>query len=255
MIVTEEIYPFFDTEKYLIYPFCINFSSLTLDQEAEYLQCLVEKIISEERPNRIILISQGGFGFPTTIKNYTVDEDKTKGVFSNLYLSAVGCNTVAICGSWRHLPKIERLMHFIHLQGAKIDGIFVSPLNMTPPEIHEINGVNLKINSIGDDTSIVSNLMGFILSYPRVPVICDYMDIQERIETYLQSDEFFEIYKSYYSTKLLEHINETKNAFLEKTGNSLYRNAIGESLMNSSDEVIDDELKDKIIELAKEYEL
>lgn len=255
VIVTEEIYHFLDSEKYLLYPFCRNFSLLTLDEESEYLRCLIEKIIEDVRPNRILITSQGGFGFPGTIHDYEHDEVKSKGVLSNLYLSTIGSYTAAICSSWKHLIDLEKLISFMRLQGVGIDGIFISPLNLDPSkELQVKEGLNFKVRPVVDGESLLSNLLGFVLNHPEYPYFCDYMGVQEKLEAALHDEKFVDVYKSYLAHNLVQRLKVVSENFLGITGNAMYCNAIGRELAEV-DFDLDEKLKQEILELAEQYQI
>ena len=210
IVNTEETYPFLDNSSGELYGFCRNFSDLTTDEDLQYLQCLVAKIISEQNPDRIIFVTQAGIGTGGILANYPMTKSgrKMKGVWDILIERAFGLTSVVVCGNWNCIAQIERTISYFNIKGADIDGIYVSPVTFrgSYTKIFEPEGQDEYFylsNVKGDVNQILPALNGLALKHPNIRICCDYGNLTEEVEKFKQSDSFTEQAASLFATDVI----------------------------------------------------
>lgn len=210
IVNTEETYPFLDNSSGELYGFCRNFSDLTTDEDLQYLQCLVAKIISEQNPDRIIFVTQAGIGTGGILANYPMTKSgrKMKGVWDILIERAFGLTSVVVCGNWNCIAQIERTISYFNIKGADIDGIYVSPVTFrgSYTKIFEPEGQDEYFylsNVKGDVNQILPALNGLALKHPNIRICCDYGNLTEEVEKFKQSDGFAEQTASLFATDVI----------------------------------------------------
>ena len=210
IINTEETYPFLDNSSGELYGFCRNFSDLTTDEDLQYLQCLVAKIITEQNPDRIIFVTQAGIGTGGVLANYPLTSSgrKMKGVWDILIERSFGLDSVVVCGNWNCIAQIERTIGYFNIKGVDIDGIYISPLAIRGgyEKIFEPEGQDEYFylsNIKGDVNDIMPALNGLALKHPNIPIYCDYGNLTEEVEKFKQSDSFAEQAASLFATDVI----------------------------------------------------
>ena len=210
IINTEETYPFLDNSSGELYGFCRNFSDLTTDEDLQYLQCLVAKIITEQNPDRIIFVTQAGIGVGGVLASYPMIDSgrKMKGVWDILIERSFGLDSVIVCGNWDCMAQIEHIINYFNIRGAYIDGIYVSPLTFRggSKKIFEPEGQDEYFylsNVKGDVNDIMPALRGLALKHPDIPLYCDYGNLTEEIEKFKQSSNFAEQAASLFATDVI----------------------------------------------------
>ncbi len=210
IVNTEETYPFLDNSSGELYGFCRNFSDLTTDEDLQYLQCLVAKIISEQNPDRIIFVTQAGIGIGGILANYPMTKSgrKMKGVWDILIERAFGLTSVVVCGNWNCIAQIERTIGYFNIKGVDIDGIYVSPVTFrgSYTKIFEPEGQDEYFylsNVKGDVNQILPALNGLALKHPNIRICCDYGNLTEEVEKFKQSDCFAEQAASLFATDVI----------------------------------------------------
>ena len=210
IVNTEETYPFLDNSGGELYGFCRNFSDLTTDEDLQYLQCLVAKIISEQNPDRIIFVTQAGIGIGGILANYPMTKSgrKMKGVWDILIERAFGLTSVVVCGNWNCIAQIERTISYFNIKGVDIDGIYVSPVTFrgSYTKIFEPEGQDEYFylsNVKGDVNQILPALNGLALKHPNIHICCDYGNLTEEVEKFKQSDSFAEQAASLFATDVI----------------------------------------------------
>jgi hypothetical protein len=210
IVNTEETYPFLDNSSGELYGFCRNFSDLTTDEDLQYLQCLVAKIISEQNPDRIIFVTQAGIGTGGILANYPMTKSgrKMKGVWDILIERAFGLTSVVVCGNWNCIAQIERTISYFNIKGADIDGIYVSPVTFrgSYTKIFEPEGQDEYFylsNVKGDVNQILPALNGLALKHPNIRICCDYGNLTEEVEKFKQSNSFAEQAASLFATDVI----------------------------------------------------
>lgn len=210
IVNTEETYPFLDNSSGELYGFCRNFSDLTTDEDLQYLQCLVAKIISEQNPDRIIFVTQAGIGTGGILANYPMTKSgrKMKGVWDILIERAFGLTSVVVCGNWNCIAQIERTISYFNIKGADIDGIYVSPVTFrgSYTKIFEPEGQDEYFylsNVKGDVNQILPALNGLALKHPNIRICCDYGNLTEEVEKFKQSDSFAEQAATLFATDVI----------------------------------------------------
>lgn len=210
IVNTEETYPFLDNSSGELYGFCRNFSDLTTDEDLQYLQCLVAKIISEQNPDRIIFVTQAGIGTGGILANYPMTKSgrKMKGVWDILIERAFGLTSVVVCGNWNCIAQIERTISYFNIKGADIDGIYVSPVTFrgSYTKIFEPEGQDEYFylsNVKGDVNQILPTLNGLALKHPNIRICCEYGNLTEEVEKFKQSDSFAEQAASLFATDVI----------------------------------------------------
>ncbi len=210
LVHTEETYPFLDNSSGDIYGFCRNFSDLTTDEDLQYLQCLVAKIISEQNPDRIIFVTQAGIGTNGITANYPMTKSgrKMKGVWDILIERAFGLTSVVICGNWNCISQIERTISYFKVKGAEIDGIYVSPVTFRGSyrKIFEPSGQEEYFylsDRKGDTSQILPMLYGLALKHPNIKIICDYANLTDETEKFKRAENFSQQAASLFATDLI----------------------------------------------------
>ena len=238
IVNTEETYPFLDNSSGEIYGFCRNFSDLTTDEDLQYLQCLVAKIISEQNPDRIIFVTQAGIGTGGILANYPMTKSgrKMKGVWDILIERAFGLTSVVVCGNWNCIAQIERTISYFNIKGAEIDGIYVSPVTFrgSYTKIFEPAGQEEYFylsNVKGDVNQIQPALNGLALKHPNIKIVCDYAGLTEEVEKFKRSEDFPQWSASLFATDL---INSTLSV-MDSAKQSSARNEINEQLAYRTD--------------------
>ncbi len=233
IVNTEETYPFLDNSSGELYGFCRNFSDLTTDEDLQYLQCLVAKIISEQNPDRIIFVTQAGIGTNGVLANYQLTKAgrKLKGVWDIMIERAFGLDSVVICGNWDCISQIERIFNYYNIKSAGIDGIYISPIvyQKEAVKIFEPEGQEEYFylsNIKGDTGQILPALRGLALKHPNIKIVCDYAGLTEEVEKFKQSEDFPQWSASLFATDL---INSTLSV-MDSAKQSSARNEINEQL-------------------------
>lgn len=240
IVNTEETYPFLDNSNGELYGFCRNFSDLTTDEDLQYLQCLVAKIISEQHPDRIIFVTQAGIGTGGILANYPMTKSgrKMKGVWDILIERAFGLTSVVVCGNWNCIAQIERTINYFNIKGAEIDAIYVSPVTFRGSyiKIFEPEGQEKYFylsNVKGDVNQIRPALNGLALKHPNIRISCDYGNLTEEVENFKKSDGFAEQAASLFATDV---INSTMS-ILDDT----QKQVAGQELRTQLDYDVDEE--------------
>ncbi|UKI53220.1 MAG: hypothetical protein L6V86_09035 [Treponema sp.] len=118
LIHTEETYPFLDDQNGTVYGFCRNFSDLTTDEDFTYLQSLVAKIYNEQRPDRIIFVTQSGFGIDGVISSYQDSDNgyKMKGLWDVFITRSFGLDEVIVSANCNRLDLARRLVEYYNIK-------------------------------------------------------------------------------------------------------------------------------------------
>lgn len=214
LIHTEETYPFLDNQDNTIYGFCRNFSDLTTDQDLEYLQCLVVKIISEQHPDRIIFVTQAGIGINGVLANspLTKTGKKMKGVWDILIERSFGLDDVVICTNWNTLPILEKLIAYYNIRNTEVDSIYVSPVSFgssaqTVYEPENQTDTFYKTDTKGNISEVNAALKGLAINHPNIPIYCNYDNITKNIETFKKENSFKEDVINKYKGDIQSYIN------------------------------------------------
>lgn len=256
IVNTEETYPFLDNSSGELYGFCRNFSDLTTDEDLQYLQCLVAKIISEQNPDRIIFVTQAGIGTGGILANYPMTKSgrKMKGVWDILIERAFGLTSVVVCGNWNCIAQIERTISYFNIKGADIDGIYVSPVTFrgSYTKIFEPEGQDEYFylsNVKGDVNQILPALNGLALKHPNIRICCDYGNLTEEVEKFKQSDSFAEQAASLFATDVINStmsiLDDTQKYIAEQEIKSQLDYDVEEADFEKAKKVILDALSQK----------
>lgn len=256
IVNTEETYPFLDNTKGELYGFCRNFSDLTTDEDLQYLQCLVAKIISEQNPDRIIFVTQAGIGTGGILANYPMTKSgrKMKGVWDILIERAFGLTSVVVCGNWNCIAQIERTISYFNIKGADIDGIYVSPVTFrgSYTKIFEPEGQDEYFylsNVKGDVNQILPALNGLALKHPNIRICCDYGNLTEEVEKFKQSDSFTEQAASLFATDVINStmsiLDDTQKQVAEQELRSQFDYNVEKESFEKAKKVILDALSQK----------
>lgn len=256
IVNTEETYPFLDNSSGELYGFCRNFSDLTTDEDLQYLQCLVAKIISEQNPDRIIFVTQAGIGTGGILANYPMTKSgrKMKGVWDILIERAFGLTSVVVCGNWNCIAQIERTISYFNIKGADIDGIYVSPVTFrgSYTKIFEPEGQDEYFylsNVKGDVNQILPALNGLALKHPNIRICCDYGNLTEEVEKFKQSDSFAEQAASLFATDVINStmsiLDDTQKQVAEQEARSQLDYNVEEEDFAKAKKVILDALSQK----------
>lgn len=256
IVNTEETYPFLDNTKGELYGFCRNFSDLTTDEDLQYLQCLVAKIISEQNPDRIIFVTQAGIGTGGILANYPMTKSgrKMKGVWDILIERAFGLTSVVVCGNWNCIAQIERTISYFNIKGADIDGIYVSPVTFrgSYTKIFEPEGQDEYFylsNVKGDVNQILPALNGLALKHPNIRICCDYGNLTEEVEEFKQSDSFAEQAASLFATDVINStmsiLDDTQKQVAEQELRSQLDYNVDKAAFEKAKKVILDALSQK----------
>lgn len=256
IVNTEETYPFLDNSSGELYGFCRNFSDLTTDEDLQYLQCLVAKIISEQNPDRIIFVTQAGIGTGGILANYPMTKSgrKMKGVWDILIERAFGLTSVVVCGNWNCIAQIERTISYFNIKGADIDGIYVSPVTFrgSYTKIFEPEGQDEYFylsNVKGDVNQILPALNGLALKHPNIRICCDYGNLTEEVEKFKQSDSFAEQTASLFATDVINStmsiLDDTQKQVAEQEVRSQLDYNVDKAAFEKAKKVILDALSQK----------
>lgn len=256
IVNTEETYPFLDNSSGELYGFCRNFSDLTTDEDLQYLQCLVAKIISEQNPDRIIFVTQAGIGTGGILANYPMTKSgrKMKGVWDILIERAFGLTSVVVCGNWNCIAQIERTISYFNIKGADIDGIYVSPVTFrgSYTKIFEPEGQDEYFylsNVKGDVNQILPALNGLALKHPNIRICCDYGNLTEEVEKFKQSDSFAEQAASLFATDVINStmsiLDDTQKQVAEQEARSQLDYNVDKAAFEKAKKVILDVLSQK----------
>lgn len=232
LIHTEETFPFLDDQNGTIKGFCRNFSDLSTDEDLVYFQCLISKIYSEQKPDRIIFVTQAGVGIHGVIGSYqnTPSGKKMKGVWDSFITQSFGLNTVIITGNYDNVQTIESLLRYYNIKKAFIDGIFISPISFGEQRIkRNVDDEHYyTIMDRGDSFSVQMMAQGLALRYPNVSIYCNYDDISDKVLDFKKSDNFLPAVASLYAQDIIdtlffmlekEHFPNLMNELETKTEN------------------------------------
>lgn len=258
VIVTEEIADFLDKDKHHIYPFLREFCDISLDEEILYLRCLIEKIVNEVNPDRILMTGQGGFGLQPVITEYTPDDCKPRGVLGNIMLSAIGCDSVALAAHFNEMFELAQLVRYFRTTNKAIDEVCISPvIDTLEKDTLTVNDLKIPVNKIGEYDRVFQAALTFMIRFPQIPMFCNYMGITDKLNALVLSNEFFDIWKNQAVMDLLNALNTNKQEFIRRTGNAAFNNAIGKTLADMSNDNVQcsDELWKKVAEEASKLKL
>ncbi len=214
LIHTEETYPFLDDQNGTIYGFCRNFSELTTDEDFMYLQAFVAKIYEEQRPERIIFVTQSGFGVDGVIWSYQDTDNgyKMKGLWDSFIYRSFGVNDVIVSANYNRLDVASRIIDFFGTQISDTNtcAIYINPRTYAENDIikytTEDKSQFYKVTPKGNIQQIESLTNGMALSYPLIRIDCGYGDITNKVLAFKNSDSFKSFCASFHACKLLSKL-------------------------------------------------
>ena len=215
LIHTEETFPFLDDQDGTIYGFCRNFSELTTDQDFMYLQALVAKIYEEQRPERIIFVTQSGFGIDGIINSYQDTENgyKMKGLWDSFIYRSFGVNDVIISANYNRLEVAERIIDYFRVRISSVDtyALYINPREYAGDDIikytTEDKSSFYKVVPKATLSEMDSLIKGFVLQYPDIRVNCEYGDYTNKVVAFKSEKNFKFMLTAFQSAKLLNTLN------------------------------------------------
>ena len=217
VVATEEIWPLLMQDSRVV-GFCRNFSDLTVDDEFRYVQSIIGKVAADIRPDRIIVVTQGAFGF-NRHATYGVGSSQMQGVTSALIMHAIGADSIILATTWDQMEKMQRMMDYFLLCNVPVDCIFVSPVSPSAGYIGvDMGGFALTGSVTGSVSDVTAWCLGAAARYPWVPVLCDYMNVQEQIDAFKDSPSLREVHADIYINQILGPLVEIKRREQEEHG-------------------------------------
>lgn len=193
VVCTEETYPFLDNSSGTVYGFCRNFSDLRTDQDFQYFQGLICRIISEHCPDRIIISTQAGIGVGGVVgaSQDTPNGQKMKGIWDTMIEHALGLDTVIIASNWNTLLVAEKIIRYYNIQGAAIDALYISPVTFGGGYIGlERAGYIYHAPELGSIEDVSAHANGMALKHPDIRIACNYAGITAEVEAFRASADF-----------------------------------------------------------------
>lgn len=211
LIMTEETAPFLDNSKNDIYTFCRNYSELTTDEDFLYFQGLFCKIISEQGPDRIIVVTQSGIGVNGIEDCYfnTKTSNKMKNVYDLLLERSFGVNTVVIAGNYNRTLEIEKQVAYFNLLGCGLSTIFVSPVAYNEedliiyPNEQESTEIFYKVRTKGTSEDVLSACTSLAIKFPNIHIRCNYDNITDKITNFRNSEDYMPLVAKNFATDLI----------------------------------------------------
>lgn len=250
LIHTEESYPFLDDQNGTIIGFCRNFSDLTTDEDFIYFQSLVAKVYNEQRPDRIVFVTQSGFGIDGVIHSYQDANNgyKMKGLWDVFITRSFGLNEIIVSANCDKIELAKRIIDYFQTRnvGVITKLVYVNPIKLglqdiiyTKEDKSEFYKCDTKCNS----KELELALNGFALEYPDLEINCDYAGLSEKINQLKESNNFNVLCSSLYCAKILTGIKR-------KLSDTFTENIIANLNENYSSYNISDSDWEKIKKLA-----
>ena len=216
LIHTEETYPFLDDQDGTIYGFCRNFSELSTDEDFMYLQSMVAKIYDEQRPERIIFVTQSGFGLDGIINSYQDTENglKMKGLWDSFIYRSFGLNNVVVCSNHNRLDVAKRIIEYFNTQISNVsaDILYVNPRTYGEDDIinytTEDKSLFYKTVPKCSEEELNTALNGISLEYPIVEIKTNYGNVQDKVIAFKNSEDFKYFCSAVYANKILGRIKK-----------------------------------------------
>ncbi len=220
LIHTEETYPFLDDQGGTIYGFCRNFSDLTTDEDLMYFQSLVAKIYNEQRPERIIFVTQAGFGIDGIINSYqdTDNGRKMKGLWDVFITRSFGVNQVIISANCNRLEIVKKLIEYFRIQNSIVDVplIFINPREYSKEDtiIYTKDDKSEFFKTVPkcSNKELELSLNGIALEYPEIDIQCDYNNLTEKIKEFKNNDDFRYCCAGSYASKVMGGLKQRLSA-------------------------------------------
>ena len=216
LIHTEETYPFLDNQNGTIYGFCRNFSDLTTDKDFTYLQSFIAKIYNEQRPERIIFVTQSGFGIDGIINSYQDSENgcKMKGLWDTFITRSFGLNEIVVSANCNRLDIAKRIIEYFGVQNSSVTTtlLYVNPRYYGVADSIEYTTEDksqfYKINPKCTNKELELSLNGFSAEYPNIEIKCDYNGLTEKVKAFKQTDDFRYCCAGFYAAKILNGLKQ-----------------------------------------------
>ncbi len=214
LIHTEETYPFLDDQGGTVIGFCRNFSSLTTDEDFTYFQSLVAKTYSEQRPDRIIFVTQAGFGLQGVVNSYQDTENgyKMKGLWDLFITRSFGLDSLVVSANCNRLETAKRIIDYFEVQneGVNPELVYVNPrlfgagdsIVYTKDDRSEF----YKESPLCNEKELLLMLNGFALEYPRLEIVCDYAGLTDKAKAFKAGGSFSAMSSAVLASKSLSEI-------------------------------------------------
>lgn len=201
LIHTEETYPFLDDQNGTIKGFCRNFSELTTDEDFRYFQALMVQTLEEKHPDRIIFVTQSGFGIDGIVSSYqdTKTGRKMKGLWDAFITRSFGLNEVVISTNYDNLNVAQKIINYYKInnyaeQNSVLKLVYVNPIR-SGSEIWTINKKDdnskfFKVAFRADCGQILESLKGFMLDNPDLDIKINYGDLKDKLLEFKNSEIF-----------------------------------------------------------------
>lgn len=197
LVHSEETYPFLDDKDGTIQGFCRNFSELSTDEDFEYIQRLTMKIASEQHPDRIIFVTQGGFcsNVHSTIGASTVFGKKMENIWDQLLINSFGVDSVAIAANWDKIDRVTEIAGYCKSL-CGIEFVYLNPVtsNPYPIKMEAQNGKkHFTIFPKGTTLNVENNALALATYMPTTSMCCKYNSITDKIKEFRDSEYFNKI--------------------------------------------------------------
>lgn len=216
LVHTEETYPFLDDQNGTICGFCRNFSDLTTDKDFMYLQSFIAKIYNEQRPERIIFVTQSGFGIDGIINSYQDSENgcKMKGLWDAFITRSFGLNEIVVSANCNRLDIAKRIIEYFDVQNSSVTTtlLYVNPRQYGVADFIEYTTEDksqfYKINPKCTAKELELSLNAFAAEYPNIEIKCGYNGLTEKVIAFKQTDDFRYCCAGLYAAKILNGLKQ-----------------------------------------------
>lgn len=201
LIHTEETYPFLDDQDGTIRGFCRNFSEMTTDEDFQYFQCFVVSILEEKHPDRIIFVTQSGFGVDGIVSSYqdTNNGRKMKGLWDIFIERSFGLNEVVVSTNYDTLNVAQKIINYYKIvnqagQNTILKFVYINPIRFGSQtwkiEKKEDTSKYFTVAFRADCYQLLQSIKGFMIENPDLDINIDYGDLREKLTEFKNSEIF-----------------------------------------------------------------